>query len=236
MIASAWIHYFFIFRLIALVCAHDRGTTLTSTDELPKTSTDFIDSYSWKGAEELPLLSSKDDDSFFRWVLLARHTTWLPGWEVAMPRGNNMHMNVTEDEKHQYVRVFDLLNWSRKQNLLPVPADISSICHKGMEVQYNTNMGEISRGDNERIPPIPNAFIPTEMWSNLWNTCNKKLLSSSRISSSCIDIPGILVANPSPPLKINNPCNLEYRMVDGAHRICLRKYLLTLLTGELKEL
>ena len=90
--------------------------------------------------------------------------------------------------------------------------------------------------DENDIPSKPNEYIPVDDWKNLWNTCHKQLSSTSRISSSCIDIPGIVVGTPSPPMEVNNPCHLQYRMVDGAHRICLRKYLLTLLSRELTEL
>ena len=205
---------------------------------LPKTAADFFSSHSCNKDMVLKSLEiNEEDDAFFRWVLSARHTTWQPGWEVAIPRYNNTMptMTDTEGEKY-YARVFDLLNWSRNQNLLPVQVSISSICHKGMETQYDKNVHQKNWASNNNLPAKPNAFIPVEMWSNLWNTCHKQLSSTSRTSSSCIDIPGIIVANPSPPWKPNNPCSLEYRMVDGAHRKCLRQYLLALLTGELNEL
>jgi len=209
------------------VCAYDKGTT-----ELPTSSAEFFASFSCDNFHvDDSIINEEEDDSFFRWVLPARHTTWHPGWEVPLPQPNTQNVTGVGGEKY-YARVFDLLNWSRKQNSLPVLVDISSICHKGMELQY---MNGIDNGNNH-VPPTQNEFIPSEMWSNLWNTCGEKLRSTNRISSSCIDIPGLIVVNPNPPLKINNPCHLEYRMVDGAHRICLRKYLLALLTGELAEL
>jgi len=141
-----------------------------------------------------------------------------------MPQFDNASDDdIGAEDKKYYARVFDLLNWSMENNLLPVPIDITSICHKGMETHYkNTN----SASD----------INPTETWPNLDEICHKKLHSASRISASCIEIPGIIVITPHPPLKVNNPCRLQYRMVDGAHRICLRKYLLTLLTQELEEL
>lgn len=128
----------------------------------------------------------------------------------------------------RYARVFDMLNWSRERRLLPVPVDVTSICHKGMGMQTEGS-------DDCNIPAKPNVHIPTDTWTSLWSSCSKQLLST-RSSSSCIDVPGVVVRNPDPPLKPNNPCSLEYRMVDGAHRMCLRKYLLALLKGEAIEL
>lgn len=138
-----------------------------------------------------------------------------------------------EGETHRYARVFDLLNWARQRDLAPAPVEVSSICHKGMEGQL---AGGRAGGVAVDVPPTPNGFVPGEMWSDLWSACHKQLLSMTRLSSSCIDIPGLLVKNPGPPMKVNNPCHLEHRMVDGAHRICLRKYLMVLLAGELAEL
>ena len=198
----AWIQFATLLHAIHLVYAQDNGNTL------PHTSSDFFASYSCRSADEV--VENEENDSFFKWVLSARHTTWQPaGWEIDMP----------QDGKY-YARVFDLLNYARVFDLLPVSVDIASICHKGSESQYI-------------VPPKPNAHIPKEIWYDLWNTCNKQLLSTERTSNSCIDVPGVLIRNPDPPLKVNNPCHLEYRMVDGAHRLCLRKYLLALLTGEL---
>jgi len=214
MASAPWILLF-----MQLVCAHDTAPA----DELPKSSTDFFASYTCSNTEEIISLDNEADGSFFRWVLAARHTAWHSGWEVAMPHFNNSSNNVGMEDDKYYARVFDLLNWSMKHNLLPVPIDISSICHKGMETQYSNGIS------------LSNVN-PTEKWPSLDETCHKQLLSASRISSSCIDIPGIIVTNPNPPLKVNNPCHLEYRMVDGAHRICLRKHLLTLLNRELEEL
>mmetsp|Transcript_15298 Transcript_15298/g.33366 ORF Transcript_15298/g.33366 Transcript_15298/m.33366 type:complete len:325 (-) Transcript_15298:597-1571(-) len=222
---SAWIHSLFIVQSLNLACAHDKGTA-----ELPKSSEDFFASFTCNSVHDSDSNLNEEGDPFFRWVLPARHTTWHPGWEVA-PRPTG---NVTGKGELHYARVFDLLNWSRKHNLLPVPVDISSICHKGMEAQFVNGIG--SWTDENSVPPTPNEFISNEIWSTLWNTCHKQLLSTTRISSSCIDVPGLLVRNPSPPWNVNNPCHLEYRMVDGAHRICLRKYLSTLLSGELAEL
>ena len=229
--AWAWI------RLVILILVQPTRTNVFAraqdevaalVGELPKTSTDFFAFHSCKSADELNILGN-EDDSFFRWVLSALHAAWHPGWEVAMPAIND---GMGEGEK-QHARVFDLLNWSREQNLLPAAKDISSICHKGMGSQY---LDGSSWTDDNAIPPMPNEHIPAETWTNLWNTCHKQLQSTTRISSACIDIPGIVVANPNPPLQVNNPCNLEYRMVDGAHRICLRKYVLALLAGELIDL
>ena len=195
---------------------------------LPTSSEEFLASYSSCDSNEVKLLfDNSQSSSFFRHVLAARHTTWQKGWEVDIMHSSTLKKNAANNDGKYYARVFDLLNWSREHNLLPIPIDISSICHKGMETSSLS-------GISSDVPQQPNAYIPTEMWDSLWDTCSSKLLSTDRISSSCIDIPGIVVT--SPKEKHNNPCNLEYRMVDGAHRLCLRKYLLTLLHGELMEL
>lgn len=223
---NVYLMYTFLFQLLLIYRAIS-----TSVKNLPGSSLGFFSSYSCTVEKVLKSLEFKDDDSFFRWVLSARHTTWPPGWEVPMP--TNVSDATTDGDKY-YARVFDLLNWARENDALPITIDISSVCHKGMETYY---MEETSTTDNDiNVPTKPNMHIPNQSWLNLWNTCHKQLHSASRTSSSCINIPGILVANPSPPFKVNNPCHLEYRMVDGAHRICLRKYLLAILSGELMEL
>lgn len=250
------------FLVVPILLMHLASSTdVANNDELlPNTSTDFLASYACNHASGVPLLENNEDgytgnDSFYRWVLSARHTTWHPaGWEIDMPRprlvvNNNSSNDVMMEEvdgdgdssnNKYYARVFDLLNWSRKHNLLPVPIGISSICHKGMESTPTIMNDGINNNWSDKVPPKPNAYIPTESWSNLWNVCHKQLLSPTRgissSSSTCIGIPGIVVESPYPPLKVNNPCHLRYRMVDGAHRLCLRKYLLTLLSGELMEL
>ena len=215
---------------------------------LPKTSADFFASSSC--ADDVTFFD-QDDESFMRWVLSARHVTWNPGWEVVpnanATRDESAGGDVNNDEEGPskttvgyYARVFDLLNWSMLENLLPTPVSTSKVCHKGMELDLQDDK---TNNDFTNIPLKPNTHIPTERWTSLWNTCRKQLLSKSRVSSivtqqsssSCIDIPGIIIENPSPPLKVNNPCHLEYRMVDGAHRMCLRKYVLSLLWGELIE-
>jgi len=109
---------------------------------------------------------------------------------------------------------------------MPRPIDVDKICHKGME-----NLQEVNNG-NIRVPQKPNGWIPTALWNDLWISCHKKLSSKERTASNCIDIPGMVVSSS----KSNNPCKKEYRMVDGAHRLCLRKYGLALLEGEVAEL
>ncbi|KAL3802571.1 hypothetical protein ACHAW5_011326 [Stephanodiscus triporus] len=202
---------------------------------LPQSSSDVLASHSCKGDDVRRLLENDDDGddgTFFRWVLSARHSTWdPPGWEVAFPRLHRPSTSSSrdvpstisaeeDDGDKYYARVFDLLDWSRGRNLLPVPVDISLICHKGMD-SPNNNTTE-GRGGSRHSAGLP------------WDaSCAKQLRSTARVSSSCIDIPGIIVANPPPPMRANNPCHLPYRMVDGAHRICLRKYLLHVATEEL---
>jgi len=88
----------------------------------------------------------------------------------------------------------------------------TSICHKGMKEQLE--------GINKPEDPLDELLLQ----------CDEQLLSIDRIQSSCIDIPGIIVHRAS------NPCNFHFRLVDGAHRLCLRKYLLALLHKELMEL
>ena len=93
---------------------------------------------------------------------------------------------------------------------------------------------EVSNSDVS-VPPKSKGHIPTASWNDLWISCHKKLSSKERTASNCIDIPGVVVSSSNPD-KPNNPCNKEYRMVDGAHRMCLRKYALVLLEGEVVEL
>ena len=187
----------------------------------------FMQSYT---CNHTSVLESFDTtDNFFNLVLAARHTTATPeGWQVDIPSNSK---DVADDEEQPYARVFDMLNWSRENNLLPVPIDISTICHKGMEAPINNRNGmtwrEDGKGNTLPLPTKPNRYISDADWSSLWNVCHKQLSSKQRVSSSCIDIPGIVVETNK------NPCNLKYRLVDGAHRMCLRKYLLTLLRAEI---
>ena len=208
---------------------------------LPEYSSDvLLASHSCTGDDVKRLLENgsgreQHDDPFFRWVLSAIHTTRdPPGWEVALPRLNHRTSSsgddastTAEEEKGDkyYARVFDLLNFSREGNLLPVPIDIASICHKGMN-STNTPEGGGHLSDERQSA----GLLP---WRD---ACLEKLASTTRVSSSCIDIPGVIIANPTPPMRVNNPCHLPYRMVDGAHRICLRKYILHVATAELAEL
>eukprot|EP00970_Alexandrium_tamarense_P002950 scaffold427_cov103-Alexandrium_tamarense.AAC.5 len=206
---------------------------------LPEKSTEFVSTFSCHNID-----TSQYDDTFFRWVVAGRHTTWLAGWEVVVPNYSS-DTNITyndnsssEKEKDRfYARVFELLNWSRQHRLLPRLIGVEKVCHKGMEIDFQNEVRVNSKDGgasfNSDAPNKPNAFIPSDTWGNLWTTCKQKLDYTARVSSSCLDVPGVVVANTNPPLKVNNPCQLEYRMVDGAHRLCLRKYLLSLLSGEL---
>ena len=218
-----------------------------AANHLPGPSSDvLLASHSCTGDYVKSLLengSSREqrrDGPFFRWVLSAVHTTWNPpGWDVALPAGSNRNMSSCGDDvitsttvggengDKYYARVFDLLNWSRERNVIPILVDIASICHKGMN---STNTPE---GGGHNISDERQSAGVLPRWRN---ACREKLTSTTRLSSSCIDIPGILVASPPPPMKVNNPCHLPYRMVDGAHRICLRKYILHVATAELVEL
>jgi hypothetical protein len=174
-------------------------------------------------------LEQQEEGNFFKWVLAARHTTHQSGWEVYTKTNDT-----TNSSNKYYARVFDLLNNSRIHNLFPESVGVDEVCHKGMEKQYQLDNETNNWSDDNDIESKPNKYIHSESWANLWNTCHKQLSSSTRLSSTCIDIPGVVVLSPldSP----NNPCTLSYRMVDGAHRICLRKYLLLLLHGELSEI
>lgn len=210
---------------------------------LPRSSAEFYERFSCDG---LPHGASDagdgeggdDDDPFLSRVLAARHTTWRPGWEVALPRSSSSSSDADAaagggDGAQRYARVFDLLNWARERGLAPEPVNVSSICHKGMEGRPADD------GPAADVPPPapPNGYVPGEAWSDLWGACRDQLVATTRLAASCcIDVPGVLVANPRPPMRANNPCRREHRMVDGAHRICLRKYLLALLAGELAEL
>ena len=198
---------------------------------LPKSSEEFIVSYTCNNTDVQKFLTQQEEGGFFKFVVAARHTTHQSGWEV------NTTTNYTDNiNKKYYARVFDLLNYSRINNLLPDSIGVDEICHKGMETQYqlddknNNNWSD----DNDIESRKPNKYISSESWANLWDICHKQLSSSTRISSTCIDIPGVVVKSSAE--KANNPCNRKYRMVDGAHRMCLRKYLLLLLTGEVSEL
>jgi len=199
---------------------------------LPKSSEEFIVSYTCNGTDVQKLLEQRQQHKggdFFKWVLAARHTTHQSGWEV----NTSYETNDTNNSNKYYARVFDLLNYSRIHNLLPHSIGVDEVCHKGMETQYqlddkNNNWSD----DNDKSKP--NTYITSESWDNLCNLCHKQLSSSERLSSTCIDIPGVVVKSPFD--KANNPCNRKYRMVDGAHRMCLRKFLLLLLHGEVSEL
>jgi hypothetical protein len=197
---------------------------------LPRTYSDFERKYSC--SDEQDLVSRIQGDDFVQWVVYARHTTWSSGWDVPITDDINMKskQNVASLESNKnYARVFDLLNFSRLQNLKPQQIDVDKICHKGMESMFGYTKYII-----DAPPEKPNKYIPHEAWCDLWKTCHKQL-NGHRISSSCINIPAVVVVNPNPPRKVNNPCHYEYRMVDGAHRICLRKYLLILLEGEILD-
>ena len=195
---------------------------------LPQTYSDFQNKFACIGEQDLEARIG-NDDNFIRWVISARHTTWPDGWIVPLANSADFSISsIHNSSKNYYARVFDLLNWSRLQNLLPESIDVNNICHKGMEIMFGyAGNGLVT------IPRKPNKYISDGTWSELWGTCHKQLHDAKRISTSCIDIPGVLVANPNPPYKVNNPCHYEYRMVDGAHRLCLRKYFMSLIEGQL---
>ncbi|KAL3789901.1 hypothetical protein HJC23_010586 [Cyclotella cryptica] len=204
---------------------------------LPRTSTQFLKWFTCSNANDF-LHHIQYNDKFIQWVLSARHTTWTSGWEVVITK--SLKSIKRRESKYDtngkyYSRVFDLLNWSRMQNSLPQLIDVDEICHKGMEklTVEDIDIGVIK---NNVIPPEkPNLNIPDETWTMLWKTCHKQLNAQARIESSCIDIPATVVSNPDPPRKVNNPCHLAFRMVDGAHRLCLRKFLMSLVEGELLD-
>ena len=192
--------------------------------DMPATSDELISSFTCMGGgrSKLPNQLDVNGDSFFQYVLAGRHTTWTAGWELPVgPTGVK-----------QYARVYDMLNWAREQNSQPDLIDIASICHKGMERDHNNTS---STEELSRQPDV----VTGDSWAGLMSECRGKLYSAedrptgiamrSRAGETCIDIPGLVV-------KSSNPCDLEYRMVDGAHRMCLRKLLLVLLSGELHSL
>lgn len=197
--------------------------------DMPATSDELISSFTCMGGgrSEQPSQLNVAGDSFFQYVLAGRHTTSTAGWELSVgPTEGDV------DVKKQYIRVFDMLNWARENNSQPELIDIASICHKGMERdQKDTSL-------TEELPRHPNVHTG-DSWAGLMRECSGKLFSAqelpsgiairSRAGATCIDIPGLVVKAP-------NPCDLEYRMVDGAHRMCLRKLLLILLSGELHSL
>ena len=210
-----------VVMLLALICTlcfngvmvHSAQAEETSLN-LPKTSAEFFALFSSKGASEtLELLQIDKGNAFNKWVLWSLHSVNKHHWRI---------------ENKSHARVFDLLNWSRQQGLMPRLIEINKICHKGMEHLQEVDNNDIA------IPPKPNGQIPTSSWTELWISC-QKLSSKERTASNCIDIPGIVVSSSNPD-KPNNPCKKEYRMVDGAHRMCLRKYGLVLLEGEMAEL
>ena len=211
-----------VLLLLALLCViicsavHSDQVEESSVLNLPKKSSEFFALFSSKGPDEtLELLQIDKGDAFNRWVLWSIHGANKSHWYIK--------------DKSSYARVLDLLNWTRQQGLMPIPIDINKICHKGMEQLQKVDNDDIS------IPPKPNEHIPTALWADLWISCHKKLSSRIRTASNCIDLPGVVVRS-SNPNKSNNPCDKEYRMVDGAHRICLRKYGLALLKGDIAEL
>lgn len=193
---------------------------------LPLTSTDFQNAFVCAKHD----VAKHIDDGFVQSVVSARHTTWTNGWELPIESCLKSNLAAPGQNGRCYARVFDLLNWSRLQNLLPQWIPVDKICHKGMEVLFGfkTNI-------TGKLPEKPNIHITDDTWDTLWTTCYKQLNAQSRISSSCIDIPAVVVVNPDPPRKVNNPCQYEFRMIDGAHRLCLRKYLLILYEGEILD-
>ena len=201
--------------ICVILCINEVATLSQLAEEAPKlptSSDEFFAAFSSKDVDEtLEKLQIDEGHAFIEWVLWSLHSVNKPHWRI---------------ENKSHARVFDLLNWSRQQGLLPRPIHIDKICHKGME-----NLQEVDHSDI-RIPHKPNEWIPTSSWKDLWLSCHKKLSSKTRTASNCIDIPGLVVSSS----KSNNPCNKEYRMVDGAHRMCLRKYGLVLLEGEVAEL
>ena len=210
-----------LFALKAAITCYDSLATAHSMQEvdepaanLPKTSAKFFAQFSSNDADETLDSLQIDGDAFNRFVKWSIHRTDKPFWHI---------------KNKSHARVFDLLNWSRQERLMPKPIDINKICHKGME--------NLQEGDeiDIPIPSKPNEHIPTEVWTNLWKSCHKKLSSNVRTASNCIDIPGVVVTSTNPN-ESNNPCNAEHRMVDGAHRLCLRKYGVVLLEGEAAEL
>mmetsp|Transcript_15719 Transcript_15719/g.33484 ORF Transcript_15719/g.33484 Transcript_15719/m.33484 type:complete len:379 (+) Transcript_15719:13-1149(+) len=244
--------------LISAIIIFAEGQSLMENDVgsdhdlhwLPKSSAEFFSSSS---CSDDVTIYDVEHDSFINSILAGRHTAWGTGWEMTPPDGEFCQQDsgfcesksYEETSKGYYVRVSDLLNTAMQHNDLPVQIDISNVCHKGMEAEYQylgiplsgdgkSNLRENNNFSN--IPSKPNPFIPSETWSSLWNTCTKKLLSNERVSSACIDVPGILIENAKKSLQSNNPCRLDYRMVDGSHRLCLRKYILNLLEGELLDL
>ena len=98
---------------------------------LPTSSEEFLVSYTCNNTDVQKFLTQQEEGGFFKFVVAARHTTHQSGWEV------NTTTNYTDNiNKKYYARVFDLLNYSRINNLLPDSIDVDEICHKGMETQY----------------------------------------------------------------------------------------------------
>ena len=201
-------------------------TKAAQSAPLPQTSIDFQNAFVCAKHD----VAKRIDDGFNQWVISARHTTWTEGWELPFESYLKSHLIASEPNGRYYARVFDLLNWLRLQNLRPQWIPVDKVCHKGMEVMFGFTSNIIGNP-----PKKPNIHITNDTWDTLWTTCHKQLNAQQRISTSCIDIPAVVVVNPDPPIKVNNPCQYEFRMVDGAHRLCLRKYLLSLYEGEMLE-
>jgi hypothetical protein len=213
-------------RLVAFIsvlilccsCCLNADNVEEAVTDLPKTSEEFFSLFSFKGVDDtVDLLQIDKGDAFKRWVIWSIHSANKPPWYI---------------EDDAYARVFDLLDWARKQDMRPKPILIDQICHKGMEQQY---FPQVDNGDTNEFPSQPNEYISKEVWTELWASCHKKLSSQARTASNCIDVPGIAVSSDSVNMP-NNPCGKKYRLVDGAHRLCLRKYGLSLLKGEISEL
>ena len=210
----------FIYVLIVCCsCCLNAENVEEAVIDLAKTSEEFFSLFSCKGADDtVDLLQIDEGDAFKRWVIWSIHSANKPPWYI---------------EDNAYARVFDLLDWARKQDMRPKPIHIDEICHKGMEQQY---LPKVGNEDTIEFPLKPNEHISTEVWTELWTSCHKKLSAKARTVSNCIDVPGMAVSSDSVNNMPNNPCGKKYRLVDGAHRLCLRKYGLTLLNGEISEL
>jgi len=146
------------------------------------------------------------DDPFLRWVLSAIHKTWdPPGWDVALPAGLN-----------------------RNKSSSGGGDDITPTTVEGDNGdKYYARVFDLLNWSRER-----NVF---PIIVDIASICHKGMNSTNTPEGGGRNnIPdGRQSAGLLPPMKVNNPCHYPYRMVDGAHRICLRKFILHVATAEL---
>ncbi len=165
----------------------------------------------WAVAVVLPLVSAACTGDLDESVFHGRHALRDGAWELS-GRGAN-----------HFVRVQDMLVLIARKKLQPRQIRVRDVCHK--------DMADPSAPDPGYPAPKPHPAVSDTEWAALWRECGRKLANNRRMARACPDVPGIVVLNPTHGTqepgdgrrKSNNPCQRQFRMVDGAHRMCSRK-------------